>query len=177
MDWGMNVKELRSKFGLSQQQLANLTGIPKGRINAWEQKGIKPKYDDMMVLEKAAAILEKQVSQELDGSNGKQTAAGTDEMYEGIKKIIEGAIDYVLVPKSILMENYRLLPVEQLVKDKVQLEKDKAQIEKERSQIEYDRQVMISMDSREKAYIQNINDLTGEFIRSLNTLIQTISKI
>lgn len=118
MDWGMNVKELRSKFGLSQQQLANLTGIPKGRINAWEQKGIKPKYDDMMVLEKAAAILEKQVSQELDGSNGKQTAAGKDEMYEGIKKIIEGAIDYVLVPKSILMENYRLLPVEQLVKDK-----------------------------------------------------------
>jgi transcriptional regulator with XRE-family HTH domain len=46
----MNVKELREKHGLSQQELSDQTGIPKGRINGWEQKGTKPKAEDSKVL-------------------------------------------------------------------------------------------------------------------------------
>lgn len=46
----MRVKELREKYGFSQQELANLTGIPKGRINGWEQKGTKPKAEDFTIL-------------------------------------------------------------------------------------------------------------------------------
>lgn len=47
----MNVKALREAHGLSQQQLSDLTGIPKGRINGWEQQGSKPKADDHNLLE------------------------------------------------------------------------------------------------------------------------------
>lgn len=46
----MNVKELREKHGLSQQELSDKTGIPKGRINGWEQKGTKPKAEDSRIL-------------------------------------------------------------------------------------------------------------------------------
>lgn len=47
----MDVKKLREDMGLSQQELADLTGIPKGRINAWEQRGTTPKVDDFKKLE------------------------------------------------------------------------------------------------------------------------------
>lgn len=46
----MDVKKLREEKGLSQQQLADLTGIPRGRINAWEQRGTTPKVADMEIL-------------------------------------------------------------------------------------------------------------------------------
>lgn len=42
----MDVRELRMKFNLSQQELSDLTGIPKGRINSWEQRGSTPKAKD-----------------------------------------------------------------------------------------------------------------------------------
>lgn len=48
----MDVKKLREETGLSQQELANETGIPKGRINAWEQRGNSPKVEDFNILEK-----------------------------------------------------------------------------------------------------------------------------
>lgn len=42
----LNIKELRTAKGISQQKLADLTGIPKGRINGWEQQGSQPKKED-----------------------------------------------------------------------------------------------------------------------------------
>lgn len=42
----LNIKELRLSRGLSQQKLSDETGIPKGRINGWEQQGTQPKKDD-----------------------------------------------------------------------------------------------------------------------------------
>lgn len=41
----LNIKELRIKAGLSQQKLSDLTGIPAGRINNWEQGKGKPKAE------------------------------------------------------------------------------------------------------------------------------------
>lgn len=46
----LDVKKLREEFKLSQQELAEKTGIPKGRINAWEQRGTQPKLADYNVL-------------------------------------------------------------------------------------------------------------------------------
>lgn len=48
----MNVKEQRIKTGLSQQELANKTGIPKDRIGKWEQGKGSPKGEDTKTLEK-----------------------------------------------------------------------------------------------------------------------------
>lgn len=59
----MNVKELRTKYGLSQSELAEKTGIPKGRINGWEQQGSKPKSEDTAVLEAFFEELAKKHSQ------------------------------------------------------------------------------------------------------------------
>jgi phage repressor protein C with HTH and peptisase S24 domain len=42
----INVKELRIKKGLTQEKFAEITGIPRGRINAWENRGTIPKLDD-----------------------------------------------------------------------------------------------------------------------------------
>lgn len=46
----MNIKELRKKYGMSQQDLSDKTGIPKGRINGWEQFGSRPKVPDEAIL-------------------------------------------------------------------------------------------------------------------------------
>lgn len=46
----MNIKELRLLLGLSQQDLSDKTAIPRGRINAWEQRGTTPKLEDYRIL-------------------------------------------------------------------------------------------------------------------------------
>ena len=47
----MNIRELRNTLNISQQELANRTGIPKDRIAKWEQGKGKPKTDDDKILE------------------------------------------------------------------------------------------------------------------------------
>ena len=48
----MNIKEARAKHGLSQQQLANMTGIPKRSIENWDGGQRKcPEYVERMVVE------------------------------------------------------------------------------------------------------------------------------
>lgn len=48
----LDVKELRRKLDISQEKLSEMTGIPKGRINNWEQGRGKPKGEDSRILEK-----------------------------------------------------------------------------------------------------------------------------
>lgn len=47
----MNIRELRNSLNISQQELANKTGIPKDRIAKWEQGKGKPKVEDDKILE------------------------------------------------------------------------------------------------------------------------------
>lgn len=47
-----DIKFERERRGLTQMALATLTGIPRGRINAWENRGSMPKADDYLVLKK-----------------------------------------------------------------------------------------------------------------------------
>ena len=65
----MNIKDLRIKNKLTQQELADMTGIPKGRINGWEQNGSKPKYEDMIILRE---FFENKVSQASEPSSAYQ---------------------------------------------------------------------------------------------------------
>lgn len=48
----MNIKELRLKLGLSQQELSDNTGIPRPRIAKWEEGKGNPKTADYKVLDK-----------------------------------------------------------------------------------------------------------------------------
>lgn len=65
----LNVKELRNKHGLSQADLAKMTGIDKGRINNWEQGKGKPKVQDYNTLISFFKSLDKSISRET-GPNG-----------------------------------------------------------------------------------------------------------
>lgn len=46
----MNIKELRDNKGLTQQELADGTGIPRSRIAKWEQGKGSPKMADNIIL-------------------------------------------------------------------------------------------------------------------------------
>jgi transcriptional regulator with XRE-family HTH domain len=46
----MNIRELREELNLSQQELADKTGIPKDRIAKWEQGKGNPKTQDFKTL-------------------------------------------------------------------------------------------------------------------------------
>lgn len=49
----IDTKQIRKAAGgLSQQQFADKTGIPKGRINGWEQLGSNPKTEDFNKIKK-----------------------------------------------------------------------------------------------------------------------------
>lgn len=53
----MNIKQLRLKHNLSQQDVANKTGIPRPRLAKWEEGKGKPKAEDSAILDKFFAEL------------------------------------------------------------------------------------------------------------------------
>lgn len=69
----MTVKDLRDETGLSQQELADATGIPKDRIGKWEQGKGKPKVEDQKKLDAFYSKYKKEkVPQSLNGGAGVQ---------------------------------------------------------------------------------------------------------
>lgn len=50
LEMEIDIKKMREELKLTQQELSVKTGIPKGRINAWEQRGSQPKTDDFITL-------------------------------------------------------------------------------------------------------------------------------
>ena len=48
----MDTKEIRSRKGITQQEMAEITGIPRYRIAKWEQNKGRPKREDAEILEK-----------------------------------------------------------------------------------------------------------------------------
>lgn len=79
----MKVKELREQHGLSQQELADKTGIPKDRIAKWEQGKGKPKADDTEIL---TAFFKEHVPRELPENTMQEEQvsykkSGTDDRY------------------------------------------------------------------------------------------------
>ena len=50
MNYGQHFKDLRIEKNLSQQDLANATGISQQAISFWEQNKRKPNMDDCIVL-------------------------------------------------------------------------------------------------------------------------------
>lgn len=47
--FGIRVKELREKAGLSMDQLATKLGVSKSRVNMWENSGTIPRGDVLIV--------------------------------------------------------------------------------------------------------------------------------
>jgi transcriptional regulator with XRE-family HTH domain len=60
----MNIRELRLKHNLSQQDVADKTGIPRPRIAKWEEGKGKPKAEDQKILDNFFASLSEDVPPE-----------------------------------------------------------------------------------------------------------------
>lgn len=67
----MNIKELREKKNLSQEELSLKTGIPRARISKWESGKGNPKTAD-------AKILENFFSESKEGSEGDRGNEGKE---------------------------------------------------------------------------------------------------
>jgi transcriptional regulator with XRE-family HTH domain len=48
----LDIKEFRKSKNLTQQAFADMIDVPIGRVNAWEQRGTKPKIDDWSKIKK-----------------------------------------------------------------------------------------------------------------------------
>lgn len=94
----MNVKQLREKRGISQQELSTKTGIPKDRIAKWEQGKGSPKVDDARKLE---AYFKEDVPREKVEEKPDLTAKRGLEL----GKTGTGAIDYKEKYISLLEKN------------------------------------------------------------------------
>lgn len=73
----MNIKELRLKHRLSQQDLANKTGIPRPRIAKWEEGKGRPKQADYEVLAKFFAEAGEEVPRETTEQKKPDYSAGS----------------------------------------------------------------------------------------------------
>lgn len=75
--------------------------------------------------EKGDIYLEKHTSvDKASDNNGKME--NPEEVY---RNIVEGNTEYILIPRSVLNEKYRLVAIEQIEKDKTQAEKQSKQID------------------------------------------------
>lgn len=93
MKKSINIKKLRESAGLTQQQLAEKTGIPRGRINAWEQRGSMPKADDY---EKLVTVLElKRIDTNVSVNTKNTVALHTGLIEAGSNITIQDSPDYV----------------------------------------------------------------------------------
>lgn len=84
----MNVKDLREKSGLTQDELSEKTGIPRGRIAKWEQGKGNPKSADERILE---TIFGKNVREQVprNGSVRPQEAQGLPDYKDRYIQILE----------------------------------------------------------------------------------------
>jgi transcriptional regulator with XRE-family HTH domain len=111
----MDIKGLRLKFGLTQAALAELTGIPKGRINGWEQQGTKPKSEDFLSLSRVFETLENEYSQKnIDNKKTKIIPVGKhvpmrirEEEFGGAYPDWEGIPMYNVPITASFVESYR----------------------------------------------------------------------
>jgi len=126
----MNVKALRMKAGLSQQELSDKTGIAKGRINNWEQGKGNPKRDDYNTLIEFFKGIEN-IAQ--DKSIPKNESMNNIKVYQ---TIVEGHTEYVLIPRKV-MENTQLISSEQLNKTWDELAKKNEELERKNQQIDF----------------------------------------
>lgn len=85
-------------------------------------------------VQKEAAVTEKDVREK-----------SVRDYARDIIDVIEGKTEYVVIPRSVLKENYRIVPLEQFEKDKLQMERDARELDERSRQI------------------QRLTDLIGQF--------------
>jgi transcriptional regulator with XRE-family HTH domain len=117
----MNVKDLRAKCGLTQQELSTETGIPRSRIAKWEEGKGNPKADDFTTLDgffkkRLRELVPKpvkgnqpaQLSEEAQNDNT-LSSINTDENKVSLEKSIENLTQNELRTTAIIERLVALL--------------------------------------------------------------------
>lgn len=113
----MNVKELRLRMGITQEELADKTNIPRGRIAKWEQGKGSPKSEDEKKLSEffADSIEEvhkdgKNIPEQENRPKGGQQMASTGQLLETINLLVRQN-DKLADTNRILAEKIGTIPV------------------------------------------------------------------
>jgi transcriptional regulator with XRE-family HTH domain len=136
MSLAANIKKYRELRKYSVQDLADKMNIGKAGIYKWEAGETKPGQESLTALAKALdcsvseLLGENPTSVQETGDNKDLPAVG--DVY---RNIVEGNTEYILIPRAVLAERYRLVSIEQFEKDKMQMEEDSKELERRDKQI------------------------------------------
>ncbi len=129
------IRQVLAQEKITDKTLADWLNMSAGRVS---QKFKDGKWDRLgelnIIAEKTGYSLEWLYSG--NGPEKGNAVAESEQTYRAIdsggvyKKIVEGNTEYVLIPRSVLNEKYRLVSVEKIEKEKEDSEKDKRTIDR-----------------------------------------------
>lgn len=116
---GRIIAEYRAKKpGLTQSQIAKVLKINRVTYAGWENSvTVLVTEDQFNTLIKELEIPENVVT---SVERHPETGADKDEMI--YRKIVEGNTEYLLIPRSVLQDKYRIVALEQIDRDTKTLE-------------------------------------------------------
>jgi transcriptional regulator with XRE-family HTH domain len=119
-----NIKKIRELKGLSIPDLAEKMGIDKAGIYKWEEGTVVPGGKKLTAIADALGVtvndlLAENIAPVQNRSDNKENPLGDLEVY---RTIVEGKTEYLLIPRSVLQEKYRIQSIEDMEKDRAVLD-------------------------------------------------------
>lgn len=125
MNQSDTIKGYREKKGFTQAELAEKMGRTRQTIISWEKGKSHPDAAEVKTLSKLFGVDEEQIDCDDSGNN-------TETVY---KDIVEGNTEYILIPRAVLQEKYRLVSLEQIQKDQKELQIREEELRRREEQI------------------------------------------
>jgi hypothetical protein len=129
--------------GIKLYKLAEMSGLGNTLEKAYEKDREMRTSTTERFIQKMGinSVWWEQQKGEVFSKNGTEVKESTDNSImedpeEVYRKLVEGNTEYVLIPRSVLQEKYRLVSLEQFQKDKEQMEKDKKESENQQKIID-----------------------------------------
>jgi transcriptional regulator with XRE-family HTH domain len=119
-----NLKRIRQLKKRSVQELADEIGVKKQSIYDWEKGEYQPGQDNLDKLAKALGVEVKVFFDDNITSVQNEPAVTENPLgdLEVYRTIVEGKTEYLLIPRSVLQEKYRIQSIEDMEKDRAVLD-------------------------------------------------------
>jgi hypothetical protein len=125
---------LEGELGKSGNQLGLDAKLGNGTVDGWTDKQLdksKPLVERFLNHHKInPEWWETGRGEVFLTSVPKPTGNKEKDVEEIYRNIVEGNTEYILIPRSVLQEKYRLVALEQFQKDKEQMDKDRSTIDR-----------------------------------------------
>lgn len=108
---------------VTQDNVAKKLGISRQTYNGWEkQQELSVDQSQFDVLTKILKTTQKDLEYVPRATKSHDIVNDTEEVY---RTVVHGNTEYLLIPKSILKDEYRIVPIEKLRNEEKEIEKDK----------------------------------------------------